>query len=59
MKLLCVVLNSEDKMEEVLEGLIEVGVTGSRSSWLSLASVLVGLSLALGKLKARCAAGKR
>ena len=29
MKLLCVVLNSEDKMEEVLEGLIEVGVTGA------------------------------
>jgi len=29
MKLLCVVLNSEEKMEEVLEGLIEVGVTGA------------------------------
>jgi nitrogen regulatory protein P-II 1 len=29
MKLLFVVLNSEDKMEEVLEGLIEVGVTGA------------------------------
>jgi nitrogen regulatory protein PII len=29
MKLLFVVLNSEDKMEDVLEGLIEVGVTGA------------------------------
>jgi nitrogen regulatory protein P-II 1 len=28
MKLLCIVLNSSDKLEEVLEGLIEVGVTG-------------------------------
>ncbi len=28
MKLLCIVLNSTDKLEEVLEGLIEVGVTG-------------------------------
>ena len=28
MKLLCIVLNSVDKLEEVLEGLIEVGVTG-------------------------------
>ena len=29
MKLLFVVLNSADKLEEVLEGLIEVGVTGA------------------------------
>ena len=29
MKLLFVVLNSSDKLEEVLEGLIEVGVTGA------------------------------
>jgi nitrogen regulatory protein PII len=29
MKLLSVVLNSADKLEEVLEGLIEVGVTGA------------------------------
>lgn len=29
MKLLMVVLNSSDKLEEVLEGLIEVGVTGA------------------------------
>jgi nitrogen regulatory protein P-II 1 len=29
MKLLFVVLNSTDKLEEVLEGLIEVGVTGA------------------------------
>lgn len=28
MKLLCIVLNSTDKLEEVLEGLIEVGVSG-------------------------------
>jgi len=28
MKLLCIVLNSSEKLEEVLEGLIEVGVTG-------------------------------
>ncbi len=28
MKLLCIVLNTADKLEEVLEGLIEVGVTG-------------------------------
>jgi nitrogen regulatory protein P-II 1 len=28
MKLLCIVLNSADKLEEVLEGLIEVGVAG-------------------------------
>ena len=28
MRLLCIVLNSNDKLEEVLEGLIEVGVTG-------------------------------
>ena len=29
MKLLFIVLNSTDKLEEVLEGLIEVGVTGA------------------------------
>ena len=29
MKLLIIVLNSGDKLEEVLEGLIEVGVTGA------------------------------
>ena len=29
MKLLIIVLNSNDKLEEVLEGLIEVGVTGA------------------------------
>jgi len=29
MKLLFIVLNSADKLEEVLEGLIEVGVTGA------------------------------
>jgi nitrogen regulatory protein P-II 1 len=29
MKLLFIVLNSSDKLEEVLEGLIEVGVTGA------------------------------
>jgi nitrogen regulatory protein P-II 1 len=29
MKLLFIVLNSSDKLEEVLEGLIEVGITGA------------------------------
>jgi nitrogen regulatory protein P-II 1 len=29
MKLLFIVLNSNDKLEEVLEGLIEVGITGA------------------------------
>ena len=29
MKLLFIILNSADKLEEVLEGLLEVGVTGA------------------------------
>ena len=49
MKLLMVVLNSSDKIEEVLEGLIEVGVTGATVvDCVGMGSIIEGVPLFAG-----------